>query len=97
MKFLPFSPTGYVSEISTANKRGTLGSCFQLFITLGILFASIIGNLIEYRAFAIVCSVPPIVMCIFMTFMPESVILLLSQNPTIAVIANSIIKINSSF
>lgn len=72
---------GYVSEIATANKRGALGSCFQLFITLGILIASILGNLITYRPFAMLCSIPSILMAVFMFFMPESPVQIISQYP----------------
>ena len=41
---------GYVSEIATVNKRGLLGSCFQLFITIGIfsLFLLLLNALVNF-------------------------------------------------
>jgi len=72
---------GYVSEISTVNKRGILGSCFQLFITIGILAASIIGNSTNYKTFAIISAIPSFMMSILMLFMPESPTQIISQGP----------------
>lgn len=53
----------------------------QLFITIGILAASIIGNLTGYKVFAIVCAVPSFLMSILMVFMPESPVQIISKGP----------------
>ncbi|XP_053606396.1 facilitated trehalose transporter Tret1-2 homolog isoform X3 [Plodia interpunctella] len=62
----------YTSEIAQDSIRGTLGSYFQLMITIGILFAYVIGSYTSVFAFNILCTCIPIIFGIVFFFMPES-------------------------
>jgi len=48
------APT-YVSEISSANIRGMLGSSFQLMVTIGVLYPGIIGAIATFRWVSVAC------------------------------------------
>lgn len=62
----------YTSEIAQDSIRGTLGSYFQLMITVGILFAYAVGSYTSVFVFNILCTIIPIVFCVIFFFMPES-------------------------
>lgn len=62
----------YVSEIAETSTRGTLGALFQLFLTVGIVVAFILGALISYTAFAVICGLLAVVFLGTFIFMPES-------------------------
>ncbi|KAJ8716334.1 hypothetical protein PYW08_013619 [Mythimna loreyi] len=62
----------YTSEIAQDSIRGTLGSYFQLMITLGILFAYVVGGYTSVFVFNILCTCIPIVFGLVFFFMPES-------------------------
>ncbi|KOB68407.1 Facilitated trehalose transporter Tret1 [Operophtera brumata] len=62
----------YTSEIAQDSIRGTLGSYFQLMITIGILFAYVVGSYTTVFVFNILCTCIPIVFGIVFFFMPES-------------------------
>ncbi|XP_045495406.1 facilitated trehalose transporter Tret1 isoform X5 [Colias croceus] len=62
----------YTSEIAQDSIRGTLGSYFQLMITVGILFAYAVGSYTSVFVFNILCTLIPIVFAIIFFFMPES-------------------------
>lgn len=62
----------YTSEIAQDSIRGTLGSYFQLMITIGILFAYVVGGYASVFVFNILCTCIPIVFGIIFFFMPES-------------------------
>ncbi|XP_052750009.1 facilitated trehalose transporter Tret1-2 homolog isoform X2 [Galleria mellonella] len=62
----------YTSEIAQDSIRGTLGSYFQLMITIGILFAYAVGSYTSVLAFNILCTIIPIIFGIIFFFMPES-------------------------
>ncbi|XP_021186691.1 facilitated trehalose transporter Tret1-2 homolog isoform X2 [Helicoverpa armigera] len=62
----------YTSEIAQDSIRGTLGSYFQLMITIGILFAYVVGGYTSVFVFNILCTCIPIVFGIIFFFMPES-------------------------
>jgi MFS family permease len=51
------TPT-YVSETVSPHVRGMLGSCFQLMITIGVLYVDVVGELFlfEHREFIIFCE-----------------------------------------
>ncbi|KAF6209424.1 hypothetical protein GE061_015171, partial [Apolygus lucorum] len=74
----------YTNEIAETAIRGTLGTFFQLQVTLGILFSYIVGALIKVTPFSIVCVVIPFVPSIIMFFMPESPTYYLKKGDTIA-------------
>lgn len=67
----------YISEIAEISTRGTLGAMFQLFLTIGILFAFILGNQINYTAFAVVCALIIVAFLLAFVWMPESPVWLL--------------------
>lgn len=62
----------YTGEIASKNIRGTLGSFFQLMITLGILVAYILGAYCSLFVYNIICFVLPFIFIITFAFMPES-------------------------
>ncbi|XP_038223365.1 facilitated trehalose transporter Tret1-like isoform X3 [Zerene cesonia] len=62
----------YTSEIAQDSIRGTLGSYFQLMITVGILFAYAVGSYTSVFVFNILCTLIPIVFAVIFFFMPES-------------------------
>ncbi|XP_028156675.1 facilitated trehalose transporter Tret1 isoform X2 [Ostrinia nubilalis] len=62
----------YTSEIAQDSIRGTLGSYFQLMITVGILFAYAVGSYTSVFVFNILCTLVPIVFFMVFFFMPES-------------------------
>lgn len=69
----------YISEISHQKVRGTLGSCVQLMVVLGIMGAYLAGLFLDWRWLAICCSLPPTLLMLSMIFMPETPRFLLSQ------------------
>ncbi|XP_050782680.1 solute carrier family 2, facilitated glucose transporter member 8 isoform X2 [Gopherus flavomarginatus] len=69
----------YISEISHSKIRGTLGSSVQLMVVTGILGAYVAGMALRWRWLAVLCSFPPCIMLVFMSFMPETPRFLLNQ------------------
>ncbi|XP_040179949.1 solute carrier family 2, facilitated glucose transporter member 8 isoform X3 [Rana temporaria] len=70
----------YISETSHPRVRGLLGSCVQLMVVTGIVGSYIAGMFLDWRWLAVLCSVPPVIMALFMIFMPETPRYLISQN-----------------
>ncbi|XP_041986327.1 facilitated trehalose transporter Tret1 isoform X2 [Aricia agestis] len=62
----------YTSEIAQDSIRGSLGSYFQLMITVGILFAYVVGSSTSIFVFNILCTVIPLIFGLIFFFMPES-------------------------
>ncbi|XP_057662768.1 facilitated trehalose transporter Tret1-like [Diorhabda carinulata] len=62
----------YTSEIAETDIRGTLGTFFQLFITIGILYCGVLGYLLALTAFNVACLVIPIIFGVLFVFQPES-------------------------
>lgn len=62
----------YTGEIAQKDIRGTLGSFFQLMITIGILFVYGIGAGLNVFWMSVVCGIIPIVFGVIFFFMPES-------------------------
>ncbi|KAF3695332.1 Solute carrier family 2, facilitated glucose transporter member 8 Glucose transporter type 8 [Channa argus] len=69
----------YISEMAHERVRGTLGSCVQLMVVLGILGAYVGGLLVDWRWLAICGSIPPALLLVSMCFMPETPRFLLSK------------------
>ncbi|KAI1900473.1 hypothetical protein AGOR_G00050300 [Albula goreensis] len=69
----------YISEISHARVRGTIGTCVQLMVVSGIMGAYAAGLVLDWRWLAVTCSVPPTLMLVLMCFMPETPRFLLSR------------------
>ncbi|KAH8388864.1 hypothetical protein KR215_002730 [Drosophila sulfurigaster] len=76
----------YTGEISQKDIRGTLGSFFQLMITIGILFVYGVGSGLNVFWMSIVCGLLPIIFGIIFFFMPESPTYLVSKNRSEAAI-----------
>ncbi|KAH7572002.1 hypothetical protein JRO89_XS04G0183700 [Xanthoceras sorbifolium] len=62
----------YIAEITPKNLRGALATTNQLFITVGIAVAYIIGAFVSWRTLALTGIVPSLVMLIGLFFIPES-------------------------
>ena len=65
------TPT-YVSEVASPNVRGMLGSCFQLMVTVGVLFPGIIGAIASWRWISVACIAWCLLWSILLCFCPES-------------------------
>lgn len=70
----------YIAEISTTSMRGILGSCVQLFITVGIATIYILGMHFEWRWLANLCIVPCILGGVLTIRIPETPRWLLLKN-----------------
>lgn len=62
----------YTSEIAQKEIRGTLGSYFQLMVTIGIFLAYLIGKFLNSTHHTIFCSLLPVLFVILFVFQPES-------------------------
>jgi len=63
----------YTSEIAESEIRGTLGSYFQLMLTVGILLSYILGTAIEnMMTLSIISAVVPLIFFAVFFFMPET-------------------------
>lgn len=63
----------YISEYAETSIRGMLGTCFQLFLTIGILFVYVFGYLKStWVILSWCCLVIPILNLIGLCFLPES-------------------------
>lgn len=78
----------YIGEIATKDIRGTLSSYLQLMVTVGILFAYVVGHFFILKTFNIICAVIPLVFGVVFVWMPES--------PFFYVIKNRIAKAEES-
>lgn len=62
----------YTSEIAQKEIRGTLGSYFQLMVTIGIFFAYVVGKFASPTHYTVICAMVPFVFFILFVFQPES-------------------------
>ncbi|KAJ6640243.1 Facilitated trehalose transporter Tret1 [Pseudolycoriella hygida] len=62
----------FISEYAETSIRGLLGTCFQLFLTIGILLVFVVGAVTTWVNLSWVCGVVPILFIIGMFFVPES-------------------------
>jgi len=69
----------YVGEIAEASVRGSLGSFFQLMMTVGILYTYVLGAVVSYTSLAIFCGVVPIAFILMFFNAPESPVYLISK------------------
>ena len=60
----------YIGEIAQKDIRGTLGSFFQLMITIGILFVYAVGAGVSVMWLSIICGIIPIIFAVIFVFMP---------------------------
>ncbi|XP_060645400.1 facilitated trehalose transporter Tret1-2 homolog isoform X1 [Drosophila nasuta] len=69
----------YISEIAETSIRGTLGTLFQLLLTMGILFVYIVGSLVSWSTLSMMCLVVPVLLFIGMLMLPETPVYLLKK------------------
>lgn len=62
----------FIGEIAQKEIRGTLGSYFQLMITIGILFVYAVGAGVNVYWLSIICGTLPLIFGAVFVFMPES-------------------------
>lgn len=69
----------YTAEIAESSIRGTLGSYFQLMLTIGILITYTLGTFMSMRILSIVSSIVPLIFCCIFLIMPETPVYLLKK------------------
>ncbi|KAL7288117.1 facilitated trehalose transporter Tret1 [Trichogramma pretiosum] len=69
----------YTSEIAESSIRGTLGSYFQLMLTVGILFTYLLATVLDIYQLSLLSTVVPVVFAGVFFFMPESPIYYLKK------------------
>ncbi|CAK9814494.1 Facilitated trehalose transporter Tret1 [Anthophora quadrimaculata] len=69
----------YIAEIAESSIRGTLGSYFQLLLTVGILLTYVLGPLVNMRILSIICAIEVLIFFGIFVFMPESPIFYLKK------------------
>lgn len=69
----------YTGEIAEKDIRGTLGSFFQLMITIGILFVYALGAALNVFWLSVVAGTIPLIFGAIFVFMPESPTYLVSK------------------
>lgn len=62
----------YTSEIAQTEIRGTLGSYFQLMITVGVFYAYLVGKFLSPFWYTLTCGIIPIIFCVLFFFQPET-------------------------
>lgn len=62
----------YISEFSSPSVRGTLGTSFQLMVTLGVVYAYTIGAFVSWQLLAGLCAIPPAIYFVSVFFCKES-------------------------
>ncbi|XP_038987489.1 sugar transporter ERD6-like 6 [Phoenix dactylifera] len=62
----------YIAEIAPQNMRGGLGSVNQLSVTIGILFAYLLGMFVHWRLLAVIGILPCTILIPGLFFIPES-------------------------
>ena len=62
----------YVTEVADKSRRGILGCCFQLAITIGILLAYVFGVILTWNYLALVCLAISLLYTGLLLFVPES-------------------------
>ncbi|CAL2227176.1 unnamed protein product [Prunus armeniaca] len=62
----------FIAEIAPKNLRGGLATLNQVFIVTGGSFAFIVGTIINWRALALIATVPCLILLLGVCFVPES-------------------------
>lgn len=70
----------YISETTSDAIRGTAGSFLVLFLNIGILLAYIIGPILSFKFFGIVCLCLPVFYLGCFVFLPETPVYLIRNN-----------------
>lgn len=69
----------YTSEIAQKEIRGTLGSYFQVMVTIGVFYAYLVGKFLTPTHYTITCCFIPICAFIAMIFQPETPLFLVKK------------------
>lgn len=69
----------YISEIAETSIRGTLGTMFQLLLTVGILFVYVVGAFVSWRSLSLLCLIVPILLFAGLWILPETPVYLLKK------------------
>lgn len=69
----------FISEFAETSIRGTLGTCFQLFLTMGILLVYAVGAVTNWIVLSWVCMALPVILLVGLFFIPESPVWLLKN------------------
>ncbi|XP_020285805.1 facilitated trehalose transporter Tret1-2 homolog isoform X2 [Pseudomyrmex gracilis] len=71
----------YTSEIAESEIRGTLGSYFQLMLTVGILITYVLGAILKnMRNLSIISAIVPLIFFAIFFFMPETPVYYLKKH-----------------
>ncbi|CAL4174098.1 unnamed protein product, partial [Meganyctiphanes norvegica] len=70
----------YIGEFASPEIRGTLGSGFQLMVTIGLLYSLVVGSYTTWQYLAVATAIIPCVFVLLMFFSKESPSYLLSKN-----------------
>ncbi len=70
----------YIAEIAHPKHRGGLGSINQLAVTLGVVLAYVIGDVLAWQMSALFAVGPITLLLLLMLFMPETPRWLLANN-----------------
>ncbi|EFN85164.1 Sugar transporter ERD6-like 6 [Harpegnathos saltator] len=62
----------YTAEIAESEIRGTLGSFFQLLLTMGILLTYVLGSFVSMQTLSIISALVPLIFFGVFFFMPET-------------------------
>ncbi|XP_055378067.1 facilitated trehalose transporter Tret1-2 homolog [Condylostylus longicornis] len=69
----------YISEIAETSIRGSLGTFFQLFLTIGILLVYLFGSFVTWKTLSTLCLFIPLALFVSMFFLPETPTYLLKK------------------
>lgn len=69
----------FISELAETPIRGALGTCFQLFLTIGILLVFVVGAITSWINLSWICLALPIAYMIGLIFVPDSPMWLLKN------------------
>ena len=69
----------YTSETAEPSIKGALGSLQQLIVTLGVLFVGVLGKYLDWQLMTGIFLFIPVLMTVWMFFMPESPVFLVSK------------------
>lgn len=69
----------YIGEIAESSIRGTLGTFFQLMLTVGILYVYVVGTFFSYKSLQVMCGIIPVVFMLLFLKAPDSPTYLLKK------------------
>lgn len=73
----------FISEYAETSIRGLLGTCFQLFLTIGILIVYVVGAVAHsptgWIQLSWVCAVVPVLFVLGLLIVPESPVWLMKN------------------